>query len=142
MKNLVYEFITEGLPDVGRGPEQANGDTALEDGVGAGTDTGTGGNEDHPAEHGHNPQNTVGRETTDPQLGWGVVNDVGGPVTSTGDDERELVPGWLGDTGEGVPFLERRVGNTDGSAGVRAGYNPIMSIPWLSGDHGEMTYCS
>ena len=41
-----------------------------------------------------------------------------------------------------MPFLERRVGDTDGSAGVRAGYNPIMSIPWWSGEYGEMTYCS
>ena len=129
VKNLVDELVTKSLPHVGRSPEQADGDTALEDGVSAGTNTGTGGDEDHPAEHGHNPQNTIGGETTDPQLGGGVVNDVGRPVTSTGDDERELVPGWLGDTGEGVPFLERRVGDTDGSTGVRAGYNPIMSIP-------------
>jgi len=86
VKNLIDEFITESFPDVGRGPEQADGDTALEDCVGTGADTGTGGDEDHPAEHGHNPQNTVGRETTYPQLGGGVVDDVGGPVTGTRDD--------------------------------------------------------
>ena len=142
VKNLIDELVTKSLPDVWRGPEQADGDTALEDCVSAGANTGTGGDEDHPAEHGHNPQNTVGGETTDPQLGGGVVDDVRGPVTSARDDERKLVPSWLGDTGEGVPFLERGVGNTDSSASVRAGYNPIISIPWLSGDYEEVTYCS
>ena len=142
MKDLIDEFVTESLPDVGRSPEQADGDTALEDGVSAGADTGTCGDEDHPAEHGDDPQNTVGGETTDPQLGRRVFNDVGGPVTSTRDDERELVPGWLGDGGEGMPFLERRVGDTDGSASIRAGCNPIVSIPRWSGGHEETTYCS
>lgn len=58
----------------------------------------------------------------------GVVSDLGGPITSTGDDERELVLGWLGDGGENVPFLERGVGNADGSASVKASCNPSMSI--------------
>lgn len=129
MEDLVDEFVTESFPDVGRSPEQADGDTAFEDGVSARTDTGTGGDENHPAEHGDDPQNTIGGETTDPQLGRGVIDDTSGPVTSTRDNERELVPGWLGDGGEGVPFLEGRVGDTDGGAGVRTGYNPITSIP-------------
>ena len=66
VKDLVDEVVTESLPDVGRSPEQADGNTTLEDGVSAGTNTGTGGDEDHPAEHGDNPQNTIGGETTDP----------------------------------------------------------------------------
>jgi len=72
MKNLVNELVTESLPDVGRGPEQTNGDTTLENCISAGADTRAGGDEKHPAEHGHNPQNTTGRETTDPQLGGGL----------------------------------------------------------------------
>lgn len=107
MKDLVDKLVTESLPDVGRGPKQANGNTTLEDGVGTGTDTGTGSDEDHPAEHGGNPQNTIGGDATYPQLGRGVINDVGCPITGTGNHERELVLGRLGDGGEGVPFLER-----------------------------------
>lgn len=129
LEDLVDELITEGLPDIWRGPKQADGDTTLEDGVSTRANTGTGGDEDHPAEHGGDPQNTICGETTDPQLSRGIVNDVGGPVTSSRDDEGELVLGWLGDGGEGVPFLERGVGDTDGSAGVRAGYDRTMSIP-------------
>ena len=58
---------------------------------------------------------------------------LGSPVTSTRDDKRELIHGWLGGFCEGVPFLERRVSSTDDNTGVRVGYNPIMSIPWWSG---------
>ena len=66
MKDLVDEIVTESFPDVGRGPEEADWDTALENGVSAGANTGTCGDEDHPAEHGNDPQNTVGGKTTDP----------------------------------------------------------------------------
>jgi hypothetical protein len=143
MKDLVDKLVTESLPDVGRSPEKADRDTTLKDGIGTGANPGTCGDEDHPAEQGDDPQNTVGGETPDPQLGWGIVNDAGGPVTSTRDDEGELVPRWFGDGGEGVPFLEGGVGDTDGSAGVRASYNSITSIPWSDGyGCGEITYCS
>jgi hypothetical protein len=41
-----------------------------------------------------------------------------------------------------VPLSERRVGDTDGSARVRAGYSPIMSLTrWLGGIE-EITHCS
>ena len=94
----------------------------------AGPNTGTSGDEHHPAEHGNNPQDPMGGNTTDPQLGRRVVNDVRSPVTGTRDDERELIPGGLGDSGEGVPFLERREGDADGGCGVRASYNTIISV--------------
>jgi hypothetical protein len=133
MKNLVDALVTKSFPDVGRGPEKANGNAPLGNGVSAGTNTGTGGDEYHPAEHGGNPQNTVCCETTNPQPGWGVVHGFGSPVTSTRDNERELVPCWPGESREGVSSLERSVNNADGSAGVRAGYNPTTSVPWQSG---------
>lgn len=72
-----------------------------------------------------------------PPTGRWVLNDVGGPVTSTRDDKRELVPGWLGDGDEGVPFHERRIGDTDCSAGVGASYDPIMSMPWWLGEREQ-----
>lgn len=119
-QDLIDELITESFPDVGPTPEQADGDTALEDGVSTGTNSRTGGNEDHPAEQGDSPQNTVGGDTADPQLGRWVLNNIGSPVTSARDDEGELVPLWLGYGGKSVPFLERRVSNPDGGTGVRA----------------------
>lgn len=119
VKDLVDEFITESLPNVWRSPEQADGDTALENGVCARTDTGTGGDEDHPAKHGDNPQDTVNGDATDPQLGWRIVDNICRPVTSTRYNERELILGWLGNGGKGVPFPERRVSYTDASASGR-----------------------
>lgn len=128
LEDLVDELVTESLPDVGGSPEEANRDATLEDGVGAGANAGTCGNKDHPAEHGDNPQDAVGWDTTDPQLGRWIIDNVCSPVTSPRDDERELVPSWLGDGGKGMPFPKRGVGDTDRSTGVRASCIPIMSV--------------
>ena len=68
-QNLIDELVAEGLTDVGGGPEQAEWDTTLKDSVGAWTDTGTGGDEDRAAEHGSNPEHTIGRHTMNPELG-------------------------------------------------------------------------
>ena len=121
-EDLINELVTESLPDVGGGPEQANWDTTLEDGVRTRADTGTSGHEDHAAEHGGNPEDTVGRKATNPELGRWVLNDISSPVTSAGNDEGELVLFGLGDGGESVPFPERRMGNPNGRACIRAGY--------------------
>ena len=142
MKYLVDELITESLPNVRRSPEQANGDTALENGVGARANTGTGGDEDHPAEHRNNPQDAVDGNTADPQLGWRVVDHVRRPVTSARDDERELVPSRFGDSGKCVPFPERRMSDTDPSSCGRAGYDSIVLIPCWLGQYRTITYCS
>ena len=122
MQDLVDELVTESLSDVGGGPEQADWDATLEDCVGTWANAGTGGDEDHATEHGSNPEDTIGGKTTNPELGRRVLNDVGGPVTSTRNDEGELVSLGLGDGGESVPFLERRVSDPDGRASVGAGY--------------------
>ena len=121
-EDLIDELITESLSDVGGGPEQADRDTTLEDGVRTGTDTGTGGYEDHAAEHGGNPEDTVGRKTANPELGRWVLNNISSPVTSSGNDEGELVPLGLGDGGKSVPFSEGRVGDPNGRTGIGAGY--------------------
>jgi len=121
-EDLINELVTEGLSDVGGGPEQADWDTTLEDSVRTWTDTGTGGDEDHAAEHGGNPEDTVGRKTTNPELGRWVLNDVRGPITSARNDEGKLVPLGLWDGGESVPLPEGRMGDPDGCAGVGAGY--------------------
>ena len=120
-EDLIDELVTESLSDIGGGPEQADWDTTLEDSVCTWTNTGTGGDEDHAAEHGGDPEDTIGRKTTDPELGRWVLNDISGPVTSARNDERELVPLGLGDGSKCVPFPEGRVGDPDGRAGVGAG---------------------
>ena len=92
----------------------------MQDSVSTWTDAGTGGDQHHTAEHGSNPEDTIGGKATDPELGRWVLNDVSGPVTGARDDEGELGPLGLGDGGESVPFLEGGVGNPDGRTGVRA----------------------
>ena len=64
----------------------------------------------------------MGRNATNPELGRWVLNDVGSPITSARNDERELVPFGLGDGGKGVPFLEGRVSNPDSGSSAGAGY--------------------
>lgn len=66
LEDLVDELIAESLPNIWRGPEYAEGDTALEDGVSAGADTRTGCDEDNPVEHGDDPQNAACGDPTDP----------------------------------------------------------------------------
>ena len=66
MKDLINKFVTEGLSDIGRCPEQADRYTTLKDGVCTRANTGTGSDEHHPAEHGDDPQNTVDGNTADP----------------------------------------------------------------------------
>jgi hypothetical protein len=141
MEDLVDKLVTESFPNVGRGPEQADGDSALEDGVSTRANTRTSGDKDHPPEHGNNPQNTINWDATNPQLGWRVVDNVRSPVTSTRDDERELVPGWLGDGCEGMPLLERRVSDADASSGSGSSYKSVGSIQSRP-DKREITYRS
>lgn len=47
----------------------------------------------------------MGWNTPDPELGRWVLDDIRSPITSARNDEGELVPLGLGDSGEGVPFL-------------------------------------
>ena len=140
-QNLVDELVTESLPDVGGGPEQADWNTTLEDSVGTWTDTGTGSDEDHTTEHGSNPKDTVCRKTTNPELGRWVLDNIGGPVTSARNDEGEFVSLGLGDSGESVPFLEGRVGDPDSRASVGAGYLIVNKLILTRG-RKENTYCS
>ena len=121
-QNLIYEFITKSLANVGGGPEQADWNATLEYSVCTWTNTGTSGNENHTAEQGDTSEDTVGGNTTNPELGRWVLNDVRSPVTSTRNNEGKFVPLGLGDGGEGVPFLEGRMGNPDGRASAGAGY--------------------
>ena len=65
IKDPVNELVAESLPDIGRGPEQPDWDTAFEGGVGTGANTGTSGDKDHPVEYRSDPQDTVSRKTTD-----------------------------------------------------------------------------
>ena len=121
-ENLVNELVAESLSDIGRGPEHADWDTTLEDDIGAWTNAGASGDQDHAAEHGNQPEDTTGGNTTDPKLVGRVLDHFGGPVASTRNDEGELVLPRLGDSCESMPFLEGRVGDSDSHTGVRAGY--------------------
>jgi len=86
-QNLIHELVTESLSDVGGDPEQPDRNTTLEDSVGTWTDAGTGGDEDHAPEHWSNPEDTACGNTTDPELGGWVLDDIRGPVTSAGNDD-------------------------------------------------------
>ena len=103
-KDLVDELVTESLSDVWGSPEHAEGDATLEDDVSAGANAGAGGDEDHSAEHGDDPQNIARGDITDPQFGWRrVVEYVRSPVTNTGDYKSSLVGG------KAVPLLGRAI---------------------------------
>ena len=120
-QDLVDEFVTESLADIGGGPEQADWDATFKDSVGARTNTGTCGDEDHATKQGDNPEDTVSGNTADPELGRWILNDVRSPVTGTRNDEGELVSLGLGDGCEGVPFLEGSMSNPDGRTSAGAG---------------------
>ena len=119
---MIDEFITESLAGVLGRPEQADWDATLEERIYTWSNTGTSGYKNHAAEQGDNPDKTVGGNTTDPELGRWVLDDVRGPVASARNDEGELVSLGLRDGSEGMPFLERRMSNPDGSASAGAGY--------------------
>lgn len=83
----------------------------------------------------------MGWDTTNPEFGRWVLNDVRSPITSARDYEGELVPLGFGDGGEGVPFLEGSVSDANGRAGARASYgNANQCGPVLTG--GGETYYS
>ena len=108
-QNLIDELVTESFTDVRGGPEQPDRDATLKDIVGTWTDARAGGDENHTAEHGGDPEDTIGRETTNPKLGKWALNDISRPVTSAGNDEGELVLLGFRDGSKSVPLREREI---------------------------------
>lgn len=108
------------------------------DSVGTRTDNGTGGYEHHAAKHGSNPKDTIGGKITDPELSEWILNVVGGPVTSAGNDKGELVSLGFRDGSESLSFLKGRMCDQNGRASVGAGQ---MKVSWCDQIHdpsGEM----
>lgn len=118
LKNGVNELVTESLSDIRGSPEDAHGDTLLEDGGSARTNTGTGGDDDHATEHWDELEDTVSWDTLDPNPGRWISDVLGGPVTSARDDERVSFLSGHGDRGKSVPFLQGSVGDAhEGTSG-------------------------
>ena len=68
MQNLIDELVTESFTDVRGGLAQPDRDATLEDSVGTWTDARACGDENYAAEHGGDPEDTIGGKPTDPKL--------------------------------------------------------------------------
>lgn len=120
----VDKIITEGFDDVGTRPQQARRPPHFEEARRNRADSTPSGYEDDTAEHDVDPQYTTDRRATDPDLfGW-VSNQLSGPVSSLGNNERELLSPRNGHVSKRMPFLQRIEGNTTEGPGTGLGRKP------------------
>jgi hypothetical protein len=110
------DALAVGLQGVGRGPDNAAvrvGDI-LHDAE-AGTDSRARGDDDDAAEDARHAEDAGDGDAFDVVIRSGVGDGLAGPVASVGDEDRAA--GFTSiatrDAGEGMPFLEGRVGDSD-----------------------------